>query len=88
MPDPNSFPQAAPPLELGPDDILRVPERCPHNAPARIAKTVRDGEDEPKRWRTIVDYACSQGCHVIHIGPMWPEVVRTQDTNRRLAILG
>ncbi len=88
MTDSKSFPKDAPPLELDASDILRVPERCPHNAPARIAKTVRAGDDEPKRWRTIVDYACSFGCHVLHEGTMWPDVVRTADTNRRLAILG
>lgn len=83
-----SFPKDAPPLELGADDVLRVPERCPHNGPARLAKTVRASEPPDSRWRTMVDYACSFGCHIVHEGPVWPEVVRTEEAGRRLAILG
>ena len=88
MENTGSFPKDAPPLELGADDILRVPERCPHGGPARMAKTVRAAEPPENLWRTVVDYACSFGCHVIHEGPVWPEVIRTEESRRRLAILG
>lgn len=87
MDTPASFPAGGPTLRLNPDDSLIVPDRCPHNGPARTTKIVRSAPAPDHRWRTMIDYACSFGCYLEHEDTAWPEVVRTE-SGRRLSILG